>query len=409
MGQDNNKRALHFSDQLRAIAERYNGANPQVYVGISTLVESIRGGFSIESRVTPNGFDWGRRSLIDAFIKIYDPVLNKLFPVKSNVREAMVAALVGLPLAQHFIREKNTRQIDGITYLNLKKAPQLKYRAVADKLNIAATSLESRSSESLDAIELFKASQSLRILANTLYLIDEQLPKKLKFCKYCFRRAHSSRMYCDIHHSYIYEYSDASETTIDIYSNAEYRQFAKVPKADLKILRQRFEHCMFIQQAILDSVDISSVTLDESIEKLLSDLSSISSKTALVNLCKETKRGVWSVLADRWLALIIADFPLLASMLDDEIFDSSHWEDFIRRIRTVNENRYELELNPIFVICELSMTEKWLSYERTSRKPKKKHQIIELHQSKMEVVQIAVKLAVSKTYVHRIVADFNKT
>ena len=168
VGQDNNKRALHFSNQLRAIADRYNGANPQVYDGISALVKSIRGGFSIESRVTANGFDWGRRSLIDAFIKIYDPVLNKLFPVNSNAREALATALVGLPLAQHFIREKNNRQIDHVTYLNLKKAPQLKYRAVADQLSIAATELESKSSESLDAIELFKASQSLRILANIL-------------------------------------------------------------------------------------------------------------------------------------------------------------------------------------------------------------------------------------------------
>ena len=216
-------------------------------------------------------------------------------------------------------------------------------------------------------------------------------------------------MYCDIHQSYIYEYSDASETTIYIYSKAEYRQFAKVPKTDLKMLRQRFEHCMFIQQAILDSVDISSITLDESIEKLLSDLPSISSKTALVALCEKTERGRWSDLAVRWRALINASFPLLASMLDDEIFDCTHWEDFIGRIRAVNENRYELALNPIFVLCELSMTEKWLSYEGNSRKPKKKDQIIELHQSKMEVVEIAVKLAVSKTYVHRIVSDFNKT
>lgn len=369
-----------FAKKLEALKDDYQGADSNFIEGVTDLCILIRNGFAT-SAYHPNGYALDSQWVIDSFMKVFNPMLDRAFPDTSRVWVEFLFAQIHFPLDKHLSKSD--------------------CRNLADKLMSASAELEGSVSNSISVDnDLLKDAATLELLARVLYLINTELPHSIiEWCECCFRRAPPNSKYCTLHRP--------------IRGKSAYHKGIKdwskqVNEVDFKWARYRFLRAVFD-----DTDNIYIHSNDSTSQVLLSNevtyerYVGVQAENSAKALMDATLNSHWVEAAKLWEEFIKCKHPHVDKLLQTKACSFNSWSDFVDSIRLALQENLENNTHPYWIICEISMAETYFQFEdsRSSFKFKDRDLVRKLHNQGLKTKEIMKQVDLKKSQVYKIIKE----
>lgn len=353
-------------------------------------------------------------SALHIFVRHFDALLSRIFPVGGIVAACLEQKGCGLPLASHFLYQgrkpvtlrdsteksvvteirsnpkdsilrvaKGLLEMSRVTMVIIESEDRLNhldydwYRCEAESLRIACIVLET-------IARLGPSPATARSMMNR---VSRSKPTNaIRFCDFCFRRAEKSSVHCKAHRN------------------------SGVPEDDSRYKRaQRYQQKMSTElHEFYDQVRSLGLVM------MLPEKKSVvyhGYGSDIIKLINDLGNKDWEEIKHEWWRLIKWGFPVVHSCLTEKTLTAESWLLAVKGIWKDLDNDDETNTDPSFVIYLLMAAEEWLSLElprtvaKTAKQPSTA-EIIRLYQlGNLKQIEIAAELGCSRAWVSKVIKE----
>lgn len=377
-------KSMIFKESLSEIAQRFPNADPKVLIELDKFATAVSHSKIAFADKNASGRIWDRISVLQSFHEVFDPILIGLAPYGSDNWEALSFNQIELPSSEALLTKSLNDQLNTIEHCII----------FAKKIEGAVDTLEDQFTfQPHKTLELRTTGESLLAISAVLRAIYQSLqPKKIRWCKACFRRAHQELDYCNLH------YSSRDSSSQDT-ANKKAKRIAKSIEASLfeKWERHRARRRLAGDNIILFSTNEPVIEFEQTAVYM-------KVPDQAIQLVNATRDIPWSEIAFMWDAVIDSSeevrklFILPAKNYPD-------WDAFVKALFSSLNDIVENTRHPLWVLYIIGEAEEWFKLEikmSDRRKNNTKEKVVEMHLHGKSIDEIAILLGIGEKYVKKL-------